>query len=149
MIVIRMANLRSTSFDYAGKGAEHFASQQSVMERVREMANIREVRPDEITPEAPVQQVFGGANTHYSNGNQPHLAVDAENMAHSVMRTRTGMLSNPMERAASLTDIQAPTRGKPIPVRLVPQAPSKFPYPTPTRLPLLHKDSRTGAGDMI
>ena len=75
-----MANLRSSSFDYAGKGAKHFASQQSIMEKVRDMANIKEVKPDEIKPEAPMEQVFGGANTHYSNGNQPHLAVDAENM---------------------------------------------------------------------
>ena len=144
-----MANLRSSSFDYAGKGAKHFASQQSIMEKVRDMANIKEVKPDEIKPEAPMEQVFGGANTHYSNGNQPHLAVDAENMAHSVMRTRTGMLSNPLERAATLSDIQTPARNKPIPVSLVPQAPSKNPFPVPTQKPLLHKDSRTGAGDIL
>ena len=77
------------------------------------------------------------------------LLVDAENMAHSVMRTRTGMLSNPMERAASLTDIVAPSRSKPIPVRLVPQAPAKLPFPTPKKLPLLHKDSRSETQSMI
>ncbi len=144
-----MANLRTTSFNYVGKGAEHFSAQQDIMEKVRNMATIKEVRSDEIRPEVPMKQVFGGANTHYSNGNQPQLVIDAENMAHSVMRTRTGMMSNPLERAATMTDIEAPTRKKPIPVSLVPKAPSKMPFPTPTRLPLLHKDSRTGAGDLI
>jgi hypothetical protein len=149
MVLIHMANLRRTSFDYAGTGAKHFASQQAVMEKVRSMANIKEVSPDDIKPEAPMKQVFGGANTHYSNGNQPQLAVDAENMAHSVMRTRTGLMSNPLERAASLSDIQAPSRSKPIPVRLVPQSPAKLPFPAPNRLPLLHKDSRTGSVDFL
>jgi hypothetical protein len=149
MVLIHMANLRSTSFDYAGTGSKHFASQQAIMEKVRDMANIQEVRPDDARPEPHMKKVFGGANTHYSNGNQPHLAVDAENMAHSVMRTRTGMLSNPLERAATGSDIEAPTRAKPIPVSLVPKSPSKLPFPAPTRLPLLHKDSRTGAGDLI
>jgi len=144
-----MATLRSTSFDYAGIGDKFFDSQNKIMQTVRDNANIKEVRPDQISPEAPAQQVFGVANTHYSNGNQPHLAVDAENMAHSVMRTRTGLLSNPMERAATLSDIVAPMKNKPIPVRLVPQAPAKLPFPTPQRKPLLHKDSRSETQNMI
>ena len=148
-MLVHMATMRSSSFDYAGVGDKVFNIQSRLMETVRNDANIKEVTPDQITPEAPAQQVFGGSNTHYSNGNQPHLAVDAENMAHSAMRTRTGMLSNPMERAASLTDIVAPSRSKPIPVRLVPQAPAKLPFPTPQRKPLLHKDSRSETQSMI
>ena len=142
-----MASLRKTSFDYKGAAAEHFAAQHKVMEAVRDSANIQEVRADDVNPEVPHAQVFGGAVTHYSNGNQPLLAVDAAGMADSALQTRTGTLENPLERNGVSSDIVSPSRSKPIPVTVVPIAPLKV--PTPTRKPLLHKDGRTHTSEVF
>jgi len=139
-----MANLKNTSFNYAGAGAKHFSAQQKVMESVRDSSNIKEVNINDLSAESNNAKIFGGANTHYSNGNQPLRVVDASGLANAHLRQNAGTMSNPLERTQSAYDLVTPMRAKPIPVRLVPSAAMpKNPSTPKGSKPLLHKDGRT------
>jgi hypothetical protein len=139
-----MASLKKTGFNYSGAGAKHFSAQHKVMESVRDSANITEVNIDDVSPQSPNAQIFGGANTHYSNGNQPLKVVDAGGIANSHLQQNAGTMPNPLERSQSAYDIVAPTRASPIPVSLVPAMPMPVQPLTPKNSkPLLHKDGRT------
>jgi hypothetical protein len=139
-----MASLKKTSFNYSSAGAKHFSAQQKVMESVRDSANINEVNINDVRPENGNAKIFGGANTHYSNGNQPLKVIDASGLANAHLQQNAGTMSNPLERNQSAYDIVAPARETPVPVSLVPSTPMpKNPSTPKSSKPLLHKDGRT------
>ena len=145
-----MATMKKTSFNYSGAGAKHFSTQQQVMESVRDSATIKEVNINDVSPESPNAQIFGGANTHYSNGNQPLKVVDAGSMANAHLQQNAGTMSNPLERSQSAYNIVAPSRATPIPVSLVPSmAMPQSPSTPKTSKPLLHKDGRTHTSEVF